>query len=539
LSTTRKTAALLCLTLLLSWVSRASAEGVPWFPQRPAPDPNDFGCPQADWPHYYYRHPIIFQEITQVGTLQFVGFGYADACKQSGAGVRGGTDSTLIELDGVWIPDVLEAMSSMPNIPATQALPGLGTPGSNVLRWDLPDIKTNFASLYDRTTAEQVCAYPGALTLVCPGIPRELGDTILADGGFERRQDRFGNWRWFFPTAGGDFWGAWFLSGISTQPPNPSENFYARHWATDMRNNHSDGGVYRVVLHPVDLHLINAPATLDLDDAGEAIIPLTIYNESTRNQLQTTLGWRPGGSTTWSKIDGWRRPGETDWRPYEEQIALAPNGGTWVEVQIKGRAAGQAIDIMVNETRLIPEIRKVNEDAYANNIQTTALKRAVIPDLALSNPAAPGQVACNPGGAYTVTWTITNDGAAALTTNFTVSVSTGKTGGWAAQQGSIAVQPGAAPMSAAISTGFCDDRSEVTIDLNPGRNPAERTYSNNRLVMSTTIGAQVPAPSRSAFGAGSGGTETLIVPDDCVRTPDLTSIYPCTNYPNLYYPGGR
>lgn len=534
--TARTTLAVLCFVLCLSWTSRAYSEGLPWFPQRPAPDPNDQGCPQSDWPHYYYRHPVIFQEITQEGTLEFVGLGYADACKQSGKGQKGGTDSTLIELDGVWIPDILEAVRTMPGIAAAEALPGLGTPGSNILRWDLPNIPDRFQELYDMSTAPQVCDYPGALTLVCPGIPKALGDTLLTGGGFERRQDRFGNWRWLFPTSG-DFWGAWFLSGISTQPPNPSENFYARHWANDMRNNHSDGGVYRVVLHPVDLSLINVSPTTDLDDAGDAIIPLTIYNQSTRSQLQTTLGWRPQGQNGWQKITGWRRPGETAWRPYEEKILLAPLGGTWVEVLLKGHTDGQVIDIMVNETQAIAELLTIRGNVYENNVQITTMKRAVLPDLALSNPGAPGHVACTPGGSYTVTWTLTNDGPTAITTNYSVSVATGKTGAWVAQQGMVTAQPGASPMSAIISTGYCSDFSEVTIDMNPSRSPAERTYSNNSLVLSTTIGASAPPPPPPP-GLNGGGTETLIVPDDCEANPDPTSMYPCSNYPNLYFPGG-
>ncbi|HYF80797.1 MAG TPA: hypothetical protein VD973_27110 [Symbiobacteriaceae bacterium] len=524
---------LILLILMTAGVGPAHARG----PIRPAPDPNDQGCPQFDWPYYYYRHPVIFQEITQVGTLQFVGFGYADACKQSGKGQKGGTYSTLIELDGVWIPDILEAMASLPGVPVDQALPSLGTPGSNILRWDLPDMPERFQELYDTTTAPQVCDYPGALALVCPGIPRALGDSLLASGGFERRQDRFGNWRWFFPTSG-DFWGAWFLSNISTQPPNPPENFYARHWATDMRNNHSDGGVYRVVLHPVDLSLINAPTTLDLDEAGEAIIPLTIYNQSTRNQLHTTIGWRLRGETEWAQIDGWRRPGETDWRPYGEKILLNPMAGTWVEVRLTGRKDGEVIDLMVNETRAIAEILTVRGDPLINNIQTVGLKRPVLPDLALSNPGAPGYVACSPGGSYTVTWTLSNDGPAAVTTNFSVSVTTGKTGAWIARQGAVTAQPGAQQMSAVISTGYCDDISAVTIDLNPNRSPAERTYSNNRLDLSTTIGASAAQPPLQTQPGNGGRTETLIVPDDCDRNPDLTSMYPCLNYPNLYFPGG-
>ncbi|HWI51560.1 MAG TPA: hypothetical protein VNT01_05385, partial [Symbiobacteriaceae bacterium] len=55
---------ILVLTLMAG-VS-ADARGV----SRPAPDPNDQGCPQDDWPYYYYRHPIIFQEVNQAGTLQ-------------------------------------------------------------------------------------------------------------------------------------------------------------------------------------------------------------------------------------------------------------------------------------------------------------------------------------------------------------------------------------------------------------------------------------------------------------------------------------
>ncbi len=123
---------------------------------------------------------------------------------------------------------------------------------------------------------------------ICAGIHPEFAANVLPGAGW-KRIDYKGHYRWI-NTWMGDSVDAWFLSGNSTQPPNPAENFYVRHWAVDMLDNHSDGGVARVILGRANLALKNVPPESRLQADGSAVIPATIHNDSSRRALETVVG---------------------------------------------------------------------------------------------------------------------------------------------------------------------------------------------------------------------------------------------------------
>jgi hypothetical protein len=67
--------------------------------------------------------------------------------------------------------------------------------------------------------------------------------------------------------------------------------------------------------------------------------------------------------------------------------------------------------------------------------------------------------------------------------------------------------------------------------LNPEpRTVAEPSYDDNTASAVTRTG-DCDAPVLGDFSGGGG--DTIIVPEDCITNPDITSVHPCTNYPNL------
>ncbi len=231
---------------------------------------------------------------------------------------------------------------------------------------------------------------------MCPGIHPDFARNVLAPAGWKSFQ--YGN-RAIWQIGGEDSVDAWFNPAV---PTNGGENFWARHFAEDMKENLSDGGFIRVILHPVDLTLGDVPAETPLQDGATAIIPATIRNHSTRRALKTEIGWRVAEAGQWRPVDGWRHQGETAWRSPTDPIPLTANGATPVEVKISGVEHGQLVQLMVNYTRTIPEADKwegPHDSAYLNNIAETtitSLRRSrfslvVLPRFAMSRTALNAQ----------------------------------------------------------------------------------------------------------------------------------------------------
>ncbi len=531
--------ALILVSLLVSWPGGSEARGGN-DRSGSVPAPNDSSCPEPGWPHYYYRHPVLFQYTTHTGTLQFIAFGYADACKQAGKGERGGTASTLAELpEEFWTPNALDLMRAMKPVSLQEALPGVAYPGDNVYRWDLPAFPAHgfrydlfYADVRDRFGRHLCQVRETDVDIVCPGIHPEFANTVLKDVGWTRfEHNGFVRWK-YAPDS--DSVAAWFLSSISTRPPNPPENFYARHFAADMLDDHGDGGVIRVILHPIDLALQAVPAEVSAGLGGELIIPATIWNQSTRRLLQTEIGWRAGSTGPWQPVEGWRLQGESAWRGPDETIALSPRAGTDVEVRISGLSQGQTVQLMVNHTRAIPEAPLAAGqwgDAYANNITATAVVGAQL-DLKVTRIDVPASLTCTEGDAYTARWVIHNSGSSPVTVRRRASVTTGRSGGWSLGERTLTLQPGANEETVSVAIIRCDDLSTVRVEINPEpRAVQEVRYDNNALERQTLLAPASDDADLPTFRTGSG--KTIIVPSDCEPNPDATSTQPCLNYPYL------
>ncbi len=494
-------------------------------------NPGDPVCPDEEWPYYYYRHPVLFQEVTHVGTLQFVAFGYADACKQSGLGVRGGTRSYLQELPHeFWQPDALERMRALQPEAVREDLPDYRYPGDNVYRWSLPDIPAkgfNYAEFFEPEMANKYCPESPDGAVVCPGIHPDFARNVLAPAGWESQ--RYGD-RIIWKIGGEDSVDAWFLSDV---PTGGGENFWARHFAEDMKQNHSDGGFIRVILHPVDLELVQVPPETLVLDGATAVIPATIWNHSTRRALKTEIGWRIGESGDWQPVDVWRLQGEAAWRPSTEPIPLTAEAGTAVEVRLSGVQHGQLVQLMVNYTQTIPEADTWEGpyySAYLNNITETAIASAL--DLAVTSLEVPANLPCIDGGTYTARWVIHNNTESRVTVRRRVGVTTGKSGGWSLGERTVTLQPGENVEEVTVHTVRCDDLYEVQVEVNPApRAVEETTYENNVLVRQTLVAPSSDTSSLPSFQTGTG--KTIIVPSDCIPNPDATSDQPCLNYPHL------
>ncbi len=521
---------LLCLT---PWQKASAVGGAPGGGIiYPKPIPNDPVCPDGEWPYYYYRHPVLFQEVTHVGTLQFVAFGYADACKQTGLGERGGTRSYLQELPlEFWAADALERMRALQPEAVKEDLPDHHYLGDNVYRWSLPEIPAkgfDYAPFFDPYLAGEYCPESPDGAVVCPGIHPDFARNVLAPAGWESQ--RYGD-RIIWKIGGEDSVDAWFLSDV---PTRGGENFWARHFAEDMKQNHSDGGFIRVILHPVDLELVQVPPETPLQEGATSIIPATIWNHSTRRALKTEIGWRIGDSGAWRPVDGWRLQGETVWRPPTEPIPLTAKAGADIEVRLSGVQHGQPVQLMANYTRTIPEADKwegPQYSAYLNNIAETTIAGDPL-DLAVTSLEVPTNLPCTVGGTYTTRWVIHNNTERPVTVRRKAFITTGKSGTWSLGERSVTLQPGDNPDSVTIHLVRCDDLYEVRVEVNPEPRAVEETnYANNVLARQTLVAPSNDTSSLPTFRTGTG--KTIIVPSDCIPNPDATSDQPCLNHPHL------
>lgn len=393
--------------LMVVTASTASGEAGGGQPgPRPAPDPGDGACVEPGWPNYYYRLPVIFQDISEVGTLQFVGFGYADACKDAehGKGSRGATHANIMVYPGVWQPDILQRLGALGRTakPPDEALPGLASyPGDNAYRWQLPAMPVQFPQLYNEKAASACKTDAGQV--VCPGIAPEFGE-VLAAAGFKPVDTSDGTRRFLIEAdieqGGAKATKAWF--GAAGADP-----FYGRFWAAELVDNHSAGGVLRVILHPVNLTCDSIPATTPVAGDGTALLQPRIGVYGSR-AVPARLGWRVKANGGWQGAQ-----------------TVAPGqyvgGGANVSVPVSGVKAGQVLQVMINYDRAVNEVTGDEmADVYGDNVCETTLVPAQ-PSLKLHDlwysPAPP-----KPGDAVRLSVGVTNDGAVAADTSISWSV---------------------------------------------------------------------------------------------------------------------
>ncbi|HYF77086.1 MAG TPA: hypothetical protein VD973_08150 [Symbiobacteriaceae bacterium] len=490
------------------------------------PDPDDTACPEDDWPHYYYRLPVIFQYTTDAGTLEFFAFGYADGCKyKTNQKSRGGTHANLQILEGFWAPNIMDRYAALnaqarPLTDGT-SLPGLNYPGDNAFRWDLPQIRLEYQNLYNEQKAG--CRYRSDdLEIICPGIPPEIA-ALLTQAGFqvaskEGQPDRYLIDLSFIEGARPDAVAGWFGSALSTQPPNPTENFYARQWGTYNRTDHSDGGLFRIILFPVDLALTDLPAKTTVMGDGTAHINVNVALLANK-QVPTWVGWRIKGESEW-------RHGRV-----LDRSDLAPHTAVKADFTISGVQPGQVVEVMVNPDRAVAEVAGgAFTDAYANNVGETLLIPGEV-DLevvSLSAPAlsAPAQVAWDPDGEYRIAWVVRNNGVTEVTGRRTVTLG----GTQALRAGTVTLGPGESRTEEyRVPLMECGAQQRVAVAIASAGDETDSNPANNAASRTTAVG---DCPEAEA-GSAPGWSMTIIVPADCEPNPDPLSDQVCLNYPQL------
>ncbi|HWI51366.1 MAG TPA: hypothetical protein VNT01_04415 [Symbiobacteriaceae bacterium] len=174
------------------------------------------------------------------------------------------------------------------------------------------------------------------------------------------------------------------------------------------------------------------------------------------------------------------------------------------------------------------------DDATIDNVLTVpvAIEQAV--DLSVHSLRGPGTVACDTAGGFNASFMINNPSGRTLKgVPYALKVTSGKTGiERIFKRGVIDLAPGDTPVSAKVGLTGCGDTLSLRAEANLGPEPRpvkEPDYSNNAATASVWVEEYV-APDID-FSTGSGNQ--IIVPADCVSNPDLTSIQPCLNYPNL------
>jgi hypothetical protein len=627
------------IILLLATIGLTREAVAFWQPGKPVPSlpaPDDWVCVEANegWAYYYYRLPVIFQETGPDGKPVVVAFGYADGCKQSGKGVRGATFANLQVLtDPVWAPDVEARLQAVARdlVPLQEALPGSPSPADNALRSPLPDLTMHYADLYDQQSYRSLCKYledePETET-ICPGIAPPFAK-LLEAAGFLKATDSKGYTRYLLDsTVLANRIGWWWTSTV----PNPGRygNFYGRNWALDLLNNHSNGGVMRLILNPTDLGLTCQGASVK---AGADAVGSVRVSINQPKSIATRVGWRLAGAA--------------DWQLGTAVAAAQLANATTVDLTfpLPGVNAGQTVEFMVNYDRKIAEMgADPNASAYTNNTCTAAVAESrpnleiydiwyspgkpnpgeqVLVTVAVKNSSdvaygplvvnslrwsaggetfnaaqnwtlqpgeehrfalgtfatkAPGTVTVvaevnpdhnqpanerdwadnrtvidiavagssnlkltvdappttpfAPDSSYTITFHITNEGATAVTVPLTARVTTSRGQAWSLGTRSVTIGPGeTVTQTRNVNIMSCADNVTVTGMLNPEpRTVAEPSYDDNTASAVTRTG-DCDAPVLGDFSGGGG--DTIIVPEDCITNPDITSVHPCTNYPNL------
>jgi hypothetical protein len=379
------------------------AIGEPGLPTPSVPAPDDWVCVEANqgWAYYYYRLPVIFQDLGPDGQPRVVAFGYADGCKKSGKGSRGATFANLQVLtDPVWAQDVQAKLQALNQelVPLQQAFPEWPDMPDNALRAPLPNLQVRFTELYDSQNYLTLCKYledePQEKT-VCPGIAPEFAK-LLDDAGFLKVMDAKGYTRYLLDTSIlANKIGWWWNSTV----PNPDKygNFYGTNWALDLLANHSPGGVMRIVLNPVDLGLtcLDASAKAGTDAMGSVRVTINRARAS-----GTRVSWRLKGASAWQ---------------LGAPVTAAQLGGataTELSFPLPGVMAGQQVEFMVNDDKRIAELGPdPYASAYTNNVCTATVEEAR-PNLEIYDIwYSPGEPA--PGEPVLVTAAVKNSSDAA------------------------------------------------------------------------------------------------------------------------------
>jgi hypothetical protein len=144
---------------------------------------------------------------------------------------------------------------------------------------------------------------------------------------------------------------------------------------------------------------------------------------------------------------------------------------------------------------------------------------------------APAGAPWSVGGSYQAEFRITNHSQQTLDVPVSTTVKSGKgpdrtVGAW-----TQTLDPGETVVKTRnITLLACADVVTVTGRVNAEpRAFAETTYDDNTSTVATIIGDCDGAPPLGAFDAGPG--YTIIVPEKCEPTDDITSNKPCKNYP--------
>lgn len=373
-------------------------------PVNPDTDPGDAACVEAGWDSYYYRLPVIFQEVTAEGKLQFVAFGYADACKKNKNG-RGATHANILGLDGAWAPDVMAKAASMNEDlhPVDVIVPAIDYKNALwMFKEPIPDIPARFRELYNDQYKLKCAHRQQDGEVICPGIPPEFGK-ILDDAGFIKNGSR-----WLldesYEKGKAHVLKQW--TDADGGVAGPEGNFYGRYWAEALKNDHSGGGLFRLILFPVNLSATNC-AVAAADGSGTVKISAQVHMGSARS-VHTKIGWRLKGESNWRL--GLDLPAGTI-RPWEKATLIFP---------VSGATSGQVVQVMVNYDYTVFESTSEDpaKDApLADNACEVALSPTVsVHDLWYS-PAPP-----KPGDRVKLSVALTNMGAAATDTSVSWSV---------------------------------------------------------------------------------------------------------------------
>jgi hypothetical protein len=158
-------------------------------------------------------------------------------------------------------------------------------------------------------------------------------------------------------------------------------------------------------------------------------------------------------------------------------------------------------------------------------------------DIAVKELRVPPKVACERTEKFPYSFVTHNPSSRELKVPFKVTVSGRRSGStrdlyW----GTMLLKPGDNTTESFFQLDDCDDVMTLRVAVNLGPEPRpvpEPDYSNNARQATVTIPPyQVTLPTMEA-----GKSRTIIVPADCQVNPDITSKYPCLNYPDLRHPG--
>ncbi|HYG60780.1 MAG TPA: hypothetical protein VD902_22110, partial [Symbiobacteriaceae bacterium] len=270
-----------------------------------------------------------------------------------------------------------------------QALPGTDWPGNNAVKFPLPDIRNRYREMYgSQANLEKFCDFQWEPPdKVCPGIPPDLAP-ILDRYGFDKTRDKNGYWRFLLDTGlkYDQALGTW--AGSSLPSPGTQGNFYGTHWGEGMENNHSTGGILRIVLGWLD-YVLTAPAEATLSRDGTVVVNTTLRldgqvirpsrKEQKEKAVMPQFAWRPKGSTEWrpasaafdTPVDSW-----TAWSAVTATLsfALAPDELSLQEIEVKVNPDETIAELTPTQPGTTTPTHRI--DAYANNIATVRLRPA-------------------------------------------------------------------------------------------------------------------------------------------------------------------